>query len=361
MNSPRLLSLTLGLTAVGITTGKTLAQWGLEPLWSLNPGDRSYLTTGNTERGMAYNPATDHLLVVSRSTTPPTVSILDSTSGSHLGTLDVTGVAGGLFTLNQIDVGSDGAIYAANLVSPSSDSSLFKVYRWASEAAAPAVIYEGQPVVGSRFGDNFAVRGSGADTEIVAGSGSSGSALKTLALLSTADGSAFTMQALPVTDTGVNNGDLRLGISFGAGDTVYANQNNTLRHLSYAGGTPVLLESQTLVSASGTTGAQEAFLPNNLLAALTFSSTAGTVQRVNLYEMATFTPGGTSNPVDSEAFPTSNPNANGAGSVEFSADGERVFVLASNNGVHAYTVVPEPSTLSLLGLGALMLLARRRR
>lgn len=357
MNPIRFLS----LAALGLTAGSALAQWSLEPLWSLSPGDRSYLTTGNTERGMAYNPATGHLLVVSRSTTPPTVAVLDAATGSNIGTLDVTGVTGGLFLLNQIDVGSDGAIYGANLVSPSSDSSLFKVYRWANESAAPTVIYEGQPVVGSRFGDDLAVRGSGADTEIVAGSGGSGSALKTLAVLSTADGSSFTMQALPVADAAVNNGDLRLGMSFGAGDTVYANQNNTLRHISYEGGTASLLASYTLVSASGTSAAQEAYLPNNLLASLTFSSSAGTVQRVNLYDMTTFTPGGSSNPIDSEAFPTTNANANGAGSVEFSASGDMVFVLASNNGLHAYTVVPEPGTLSLLGLGAFALLASRRR
>src|SRR5688572_1891911 len=45
----------------------------LAPLWSLKPGDRTYLTgtsaTGandNLQRGIGYNPVTDHLLLVSR-------------------------------------------------------------------------------------------------------------------------------------------------------------------------------------------------------------------------------------------------------------------------------------------------------
>lgn len=310
---------------------------------------------------MAYNPDTGHLLVVSRTTSPPTVAVIDAATGNHVGTLDVSGISGGTFVLNQIDVDDNGVIYGANLVSPSSGTSGFKVYRWASEGVAPTLAYSGEPAATARFGDDFAVRGSGVNTEIVAGSSnSSGTAPKTLAVLTTADGSTFTAQGLPVADAGVANGDLRLGISFGAGSTVYANQNNNLRYLSYDGGAATLNASYTLVSGGGTPGPQEFSPANDVLVALTF----GAAHRVNLYDASLLAPGASINPDDFETLPTANANANGSGSVEFSLSGDTVYVLGSNNGIHAYSVVqaiPEPGTLSLLGLGAFGLLVARRR
>ena len=124
-----------------------------------------------------------------------------------------------------------------------------------------------------------------------------------------------TAQGLPVSDAAVANGDLRLGISFGAGKTVYANQNNNLRELSYDGGVPVLEGSYTLVSGGGTPGPQEYSLVNNVLVALTF----GAAHRVNIYDASLFAPGASINPDDFETLPTANANANGSGTVEFSS------------------------------------------
>ena len=46
---------------------------------------------------------------------------------------------------------------------------------------------------------------------------------------------------------------------------------------------------------------------------------------------------------------------NGVGGVDFNADGTIVYVIAPNNGIHAFRVVPEPGTWALLGAGSLLL------
>src|SRR5688572_30815726 len=64
---------------------------------NLAPGDRAYLTADNLQRGLAYNPVTNHLLLVNR--VPVTnvvegIHILDGTTGDDIGMLDLTDVGG---------------------------------------------------------------------------------------------------------------------------------------------------------------------------------------------------------------------------------------------------------------------------
>ncbi len=354
------------LAVAGLSSVTALAQWTLEQVWSHAPG--ATLAEGvnlggagsNTERGLAYNPVTGNVLVVSRTDSTKIIR-LNGATGAYLGTLDLTGVAGGTFPLNMIDVADDGKIYAANLTT-SSSTSPFKVYQWVSEAAAPANIYTGDPAGGTfRFGDTFRVRGSGASTEIIAGAGGTANTDNILARLSTSDGDTFAAQGIPI--SGIGDGDLRLGLSFGAGNTVYGDQGNTLRYVSYdpVAGTGTLLASYTLVSGAGTPGPNAVYLPNNLLASLTFRTGAGGEHRVNLYDLSVFTDGGSFNPIDFAVMPTENANINGVGNLDFTPDGSMLFVVSPNNGIVAYKVVPEPGTTALLGLSALALLAWRRR
>ncbi len=362
MNPKQVLPL-LVLSAGGIALG----QPALEPLWNIAPGTTLApgVTLGgagsHTERGLAYNPFTGHVLVVSRNESPKII-VLDAATGGYVGTMDLTGVSGGTFPINMIDVGDNGQIYAANLT-VSSSTNPFKVYQWASEASAPRLVYNGDPAGGTyRFGDTLRVRTSSAMIEVIAtAGGTSGNFDNILAhLASFDDGDTFDAQGIAV--SGVGDGDMRLGLSFGSGFWIYADQNNTLRRINYDpfAGTGAQVETYTLNPIAGTTG-PNAFSPaNNLLATLTFRSTVGE-QRVNLYDASQFVDGGTFDPIDSEPLPTQNANGNGVGNLDFSPDGSLLFVVSPNNGIMAFQVIPEPAPLALLGLGGLALWLGRRR
>src|SRR5688500_11270197 len=115
----------------------------LEEAWRLAPGDRTYLTTDNTQRGIAFNPVTGHLLLVNRAG-GLSIHVLDAATGEEIlddqgaaKLLDITGILGGTFAASMIGVTDDGVIYAANLTTDTqqatSGTGPFKIYRWADE------------------------------------------------------------------------------------------------------------------------------------------------------------------------------------------------------------------------------------
>ena len=74
----------------------------MTPIWSIPAANGTWLTTGSTERGLAYNPKTGHLILVSRASgtsTPPNpanglaIAIMDSSNGNVLGTMDLGTIA----------------------------------------------------------------------------------------------------------------------------------------------------------------------------------------------------------------------------------------------------------------------------
>src|SRR5687768_5567867 len=114
----------------------------------LAPGDRAYLPASpgdNNQRGIAWNPVTNHVLIVNR-TGGLSVNIIDGATGNDLGALaQGSGViSGGTFAGSMIGAGDDGAIYMANLTTQATTTP-FKIYQWANEAATPTVAYSGAP------------------------------------------------------------------------------------------------------------------------------------------------------------------------------------------------------------------------
>lgn len=331
-----------------------------------NAGDS--VTTGTTERGLAYNPATGHLLMTSRASGNQ-VRILDSATGADLGGLTVPAgtVTGGTFAINQIRVASDGAIYVANLASPLGPSVPFKIYRWANEAAAtnPTVAFNLAPAaVGARVGDNLNIRGSGVNTRFVAGestaTGSAG-AQNGYLIFTTTDGANFTGSTITF-GTPPAVGDFNRGIAFLGTDTDVIGKGSpgNTRVTSYSGSTGSLGGSPSIAGFMmdyATVGG----VP--LLATLDISSAAGT-NTVRVYDM--------SNPLSPVLEATANlttsftSSAGSVGSVtwgEITGNTANLYALNVSNGIQAFTVtvVPEPSGGMLFCLGLLALARHRRR
>ncbi len=196
-------------------------------LWNKVPTNSAtaILNTDVVQRGLAYNPTTDHLLMSDRGTT--NIYVFDATTGAYVSTLNLTGVnvgstSGGFpFYFNRIGVGDDGAIYTANLTLAASTVHL-RVYRWADENATPTVIYDGTGDGAiARWGDGFAVHGSGASTEILV----TGSGTTSAVLLTTANGTTFSSKILNF--TGAATGDLYIGLAFGETGTIYSGRGST--------------------------------------------------------------------------------------------------------------------------------------
>ncbi|MFN7140936.1 MAG: family 10 glycosylhydrolase, partial [Limisphaerales bacterium] len=207
-----------------------IATTGAEPLWNLAPGSRTYLTTNGTERGLAYNGVTDHLLLVSRAGGAK-IYALSPDTGAEVRMLntDTNIINGGYldFTLQMVGVADDGAVYACNMVLAPGNG--FKIYRWQNEDAAtvPTVAFEGNPWPGNsqRWGDTFAVRGSGTNTLLLAGSRSG----TNFCVFTTQDGVTFTPTTLSVPS--VSGG---LGLAFGFGKTFWGkNIPDSLRQVQF--------------------------------------------------------------------------------------------------------------------------------
>lgn len=326
-----------------------LAQIQLQPAWSVAAGTRPYLTTDNTQRGLSYNPTTGHLLLVNRAG-GVSVNVLNSTTGADLGFLDVTGISGGTFALNLIGVADDGSIYAGNLTTDTSANN-FRLYRWANESATPTLVYSGNPGPSAvnRFGDTLAVRGSGNTTQILAASRSGTVA----SVFLTPDGGTSFVAYEIATDAAA--GDIGLGIDFGAGNDAWGTASGrTLRHLEINTATMTATTEGNFGAAEGVPTAVAFIGLEPTLGLLGGVELLADADKLNLYSIQT------GSPVlwDTELVQSANANLNGTGAIDFG--GGMMFLLESNNGLMAYTLIPEPQAHLLLGLGLLILFARRK-
>jgi len=314
-------------------------------LWSLAPGSRPYLTAVSAapanERGMAYNPLTRRLLLVSR--TAPTVVVLDGDTGADLWTLNKTGVTGGYssaYYLLLVGVADDGVVYAGNMTT-AGNTTAFKLYRWANDSSStvPTVAYAGDPGAGInlRWGDTLDVRGSGTNTQVIIG------ALKTnrVAVLTTANGTTFTSQFITLTDAPTNA--VGLGLAFGAGDTFWCKAGNptpqNLRQASFnlGAGTATTLRNYADPAFPGSVGPIGVSTGLNLLGGINVMA-AGNGNNFRLYDL-TLT-NGTPVFITATNFATDNSNTyNGTGAVDFG--GDRVYALSSNNGLLAMRIIPK--------------------
>ncbi len=221
------------LTVYQLVTNNGIAAWYVEPsyftpIWEKSAGAFDFLAADNNTRGMGYNPATDHLLVASR-TGGANVYILNAANGDSLGRLDMTGVTGtgATFAINIVRVDASGVIYVNNLALA---NQTFRIYRWQDETSAPTLAFEG--TVTSRTGDSFGLSGSGTSTVLY----SSGSGSSVIYRFVTVDGSSFTLDGtIPLTAAGLARGGIS-PVSSGTNSDLWVNGSGTpVSHIDAAG------------------------------------------------------------------------------------------------------------------------------
>lgn len=312
------------------------------PLWNLPPGARPYLNTDGSQRGLSFNPANGNLLVVSRPSGVAGIFVLNSADGADLHTLDngVGIISGGTFALNLVGVADDGAVYACNL-SLNGSTTAFRLYRWANDApdTTPTLAFSGDPFPGSgeRWGDTLNVRGAGTNTQIIIASRSG----TNVVVFTTTDGETFVRN--PVAISGGAGGMFGLGLAFGVGNTIWGKQTSSpLRQASFnlATGSGTVLQSFGTPTVGNAVGAIGVSTNWQFLGGVAVE----TPDNFQLYDLpASGTPG----LIETNAFPTDNPNSNLTGAVDFG--GDRVFALDSNNGIIALQLLsPTPAEFVLI-------------
>jgi hypothetical protein len=358
--------LPLAATPAAAATLSALATFGGGDGY-LAPGDRTYLTTDNNQRGMAYNSATGHLLVVNR-TGGLSVNVIDGASGADVGTLNQGSgvITGGTFAGSMIAAADDGAIYMANLTT-NATTSPFKVYRWASEAATPTLAFSGAPLAGARLGDSLDATGSGAATRQVAGYKKTPALAgnNSFALLSTADGTSFTGADVAV--TGPAAGDFKFGVTFTDGDTVIGKSGANGRVVDVTGPSAGTLNTSFTLDSSSINPMDFAVVGGvPLLASVEASaSVLSAGARLFVYDMSN--PSAPVRLAELTAQPgASNANGNGVGQVRFGALGPTsavIYAMSTNNGIQAFqlTGVPEPATWAMLAAGLTAMAVGRSR
>lgn len=349
------ISLLIFTTIFSTATAQT--NYNLEPLTgfgpngdgSLRPGDRDYLTStagngqgDNLQRGIGYNPVTDHILLVSRTNSPTLkgIYILDATTGVEVGTLNTNGIPpgtnGGTFVLSKIAVADDGVIYAANFGGfPGTTNT---VYRWSNESAVPTIAFAGDPSAGTTnrsWGTTLDVRGAGPNTQILMGSQGT-----VASILTTTDGTNFTANVI---NTDAFPGDFEHGCVFGHGNSFWGKAiNRALRLFSFdfnAGTASTIRGYYTNEIPASLSLGQMAFDPSRDIVA--FLDVVPGTDHMRLYDV--------SNPnippvlLEIKDFAVDNNNTNFAGALDFG--GGRLFALDCNNGIQAFSVTSNAMSL----------------
>ena len=305
---------------------------------------------------MAYNAISNQLLIVSRVSAPPTITVLDANSGATLYTMTTTGVSGGNISLNAIGCGDDGVVYASDVSTAGAANSNFKLYRWDSTdpSVAPVIVYAETADPGlaitRRWGDTMAVFGSEPNTQIMLDAATVDADSGTLrASVFTPSGSPpwlFT----PFSTTWTSSGNDSIGRtlsfvpSFGANAYIQKRKGSALVVASYdLSGSPSspIGKYNNFAPSLG----QIAFIRSNLVAAIDYSGGEGSAPNPDYVDLVDVSD--LNKPVILSQYPfPSNHQPNGDYNGSIIATSNMVFALDSNNGLVALNVAA-PSLPSL--------------
>lgn len=329
--------LALGALVLASSFGSASAQnptvlnaplWKKDAVASGATGSGSWFANDNNTRGFAYNPATGNLLVVSRTGGLKIVKI-NAATGDSVGVLDITGISGGTFPGNVIDVTPTGRIFMSNLTTNASTSPL-KIYTWANESSAPEVAYSGNVNENTlRFGEVLRVDWTdGARNVYVGGANNPVLAKFTWANNALTLSNVFSFGI-------VNNTVMRAvrGIAPIAGeDSIWVNEYAyTLKKMSTMTGALGTVVPGTVFPTQEAFWTDYAVVNNRKLFAVFPANLVAAGQSASLVDATTGV---------ELAFTANGPNANGngAGGPIIDVANKRMYLLATNNHIASYDI-----------------------
>ena len=344
-----------------LSTFDATAQGSLTPLpgfgtngW-LAPGSSPYLSNTNTERGLAFNPVTGNLVLVSRqsvSGVTNNVRILSGATGADLGGLDPTGITGGTFAVNQAGVTDDGAIYVANLSTTA--TAAFKVYKWDSESIGlttpPSVAFNAVTGV-ARTGDAFAVTGvTGGNPAIFAAAGSTPTATASNFVVGSLDATNSVTAYTTIAGTSPGTNDYRLGLTFVDQTTLIGNQGANARRTTFDPVTVTATLTDTVPLGGVSRRALDYAVIGTTPVLAVLDSNSSTVTVFDLTNPSAPVQIATGNATSG----TLSTNANGTGAVAWgpiTGNTAVLYAMNSNQGVQAFQFTYSPSTVLAYGTG----------
>jgi hypothetical protein len=382
----KLFRVSLVLLSVGVFAqmGKSQTIYQLTPLadfgthsdGSIRPGDnppsnvgsQALFDTGFNERGMAYDPASNNIVIVdthsgSGGSTDVRggIYVLEGNFGTNridefasTFVLNTNGINGGSYADVGVVVAEDGAVYVCNQV-VNSGNLPFLIYRYESSSSTnpPLLVFSNTITPAQRYGTSIAIRGAGTNTQIIIGSLPNSTTGTNVVIFTTTDGTNLTANVI---GADVTNPAFNDGIAFGPGDTFYAKRI----------GSPLLFMAFSLGTHSATTvrsfnagtfpdndnlGPIAVDVTNNLLAAIEEAGggVSGGAERVRLYDISNIS----NQPpalLDAKLFPVDFQNATAPlGYLNFG--GGRLYAQIVNNGLMGFDVVlapPPPPTLTVV-------------
>lgn len=169
--------------------------------------DKDWTKDKTVLRNMCYG---DGKLYVVSPSASSVVTIVDARSGDKLGTVNTTGVSGGVFSIMDVQY-VDGKLIASNLTN--ADSPL-KVYVWEDVQQAPSVLLETSNIAGyTRIGDTFSVKGNLTSGAICYAAGGTSEANKIVTYVISGGKANTTPTTKSVSTDGTADGNLTLGLS----------------------------------------------------------------------------------------------------------------------------------------------------
>ncbi len=301
--------------------------------WELNVNSYPFFANDNNTRGMGYNPATQHLLVASR-TGAPVIYAIDAVTGAVADTLDMTGITGGTLPLMKVIADVNGVIYACNLVLANAE---FKVYRWADEKATPTLAFAA--VVSTRAGDAFSLSGSDTTTILYA----SGTGSNQILVLTTANGENFTAETPITIATGTARGGIA-PIKNGTDSELWINGSGTTLRKIAADGTVLSEIDGGTLAASWMNCAYIEAVNGAKLVAVNANNVTGDIRKFQVWDVT-----------NSETTPVlwakgetgflELANANGSGEIILNANSDEtysLFQMTTNNAIASWKLeIPE--------------------